>query len=258
MLPAAAEAMPQIQEILTKKAEGRPITPEEYTALSQFVDRVERRTIQIKEEAVRAEEERAAAARAEIPTVAFTMPLEQAGIKEHVFNILVEAGFETVGDLMFTLKSDPNKVLGLAGVGPKAMQSIEEALSALTFPEPEPAVSDEVISSEAGVAPEVAAEPVTVEEVPLPEGQGEVKKESKKVVEEVEDENAKDGVSLDELFKMKPEIFQAAGDVDDDGDKKKGKKKKKASVELVLDEDLGEVVGRKKHKRGEDDPGEEW
>ncbi|HEX9092698.1 MAG TPA: transglycosylase domain-containing protein, partial [Coriobacteriia bacterium] len=34
--------------------------------------------------------------------------------------------------------------------------------------------------------------------------------------------------------------------------KKKGKKKKKG-VELVLDEELGEVVGRKKHKRGEDD-----
>ena len=32
---------------------------------------------------------------------------------------------------------------------------------------------------------------------------------------------------------------------------KEGKKKK--GVELVLDEELGEVVGRKKHKRGEDD-----
>ncbi|MFN8413809.1 MAG: transcription termination factor NusA [Anaerolineales bacterium] len=71
MLPAAVEAIPQIQEILAKKAEGRPVMPEEYTALGQFVDRVERRTIQIKEEAVRAEEERSAAARADIPAQAF-------------------------------------------------------------------------------------------------------------------------------------------------------------------------------------------
>ncbi len=86
-----------------------------------------------------------------------------------------------------------------------------------------------------------------------------VKKETKKAVsEEEEDENAKDGVSLDELFKMKPEIFQATGAAEeDDDDKKKGKKKKKKGVELVLDEDLGEVVGRKIHKRGEDELAEE-
>jgi hypothetical protein len=70
--------------------------------------------------------------------------------------------------------------------------------------------------------------------------------------EEVEAENAKDGVSLDELFQMKPEIFRSATTEEEDAEKKKGKKKKKG-VELVLDEELGEVVGRKKHKRGTDD-----
>ena len=57
---------------------------------------------------------------------------------------------------------------------------------------------------------------------------------------------------------MKPEIFQTpAGEEDDSADKKKGKKGKKKSVELVLDEERGEVVGRKKHKRGDDDLGED-
>jgi len=260
MLPAVTESIPQIQEILAKKAENRPITPEEYSALTQFVDRVERRTIQIKEEAVRAEEERSAAARAEIPAAAFEMPLEQAGIKEHVFNILTEAGFETVGDLMFSLKTDSNKVLGLPGIGPKAMQSIDESLAMLTFPEVEPAptqteeapapVVEEVAEPSAAVAP--------VEDQSAVEQQGEVRKESKKTVGEEDDEHAKDGVSLDELFKMKPEIFQSTGDAEEDSDKKKGKKKKKASVELEFDEDLGEVVGRKKHKRGDEDLGDEW
>ncbi|MBI1854783.1 MAG: transcription termination/antitermination protein NusA, partial [Chloroflexi bacterium] len=133
-LPAAAEAMPHIEEILAKKAENRPVTPEEYTALGQFVDRVERRTTQIKEEAARADEERVTAARANVPSAAFTMPLEGLGLKEHIFNILVEAGFETIGDLIMSLKTDPNKVLGLSGVGPKAMQNIEEQIAAITFP----------------------------------------------------------------------------------------------------------------------------
>jgi hypothetical protein len=58
---------------------------------------------------------------------------------------------------------------------------------------------------------------------------------------------------------MKPEIFQNTTPAEDDSDdKKKGKKGKKKGVELVLDEDLGEVVGRKKHKRGDDGQGEDW
>ena len=259
MIPAAVEVIPQVQDILAKKAENRPIMPEEYTVLGQFVDRVERRTIQIKEEAARVEEARTTAARADIPAAAFNMPLDQAGIKEHIFNILTEAGFETVGGLMFTLKTDPNKVLGLAGVGSKALQNIEESLAALTFPEPEPEpVNVEVPITAEAVAVVAATEPVAVEEIPLEKKQLEGKKDAKKVVEE-EEENAKDGVSLDELFKMKPEIFQTTT-TDDDADKKKaaGKKGKKKGVELEFDEGLGAVVGRKKHKRGDDVVGDDW
>ncbi|MBI3737899.1 MAG: transcription termination/antitermination protein NusA [Chloroflexi bacterium] len=246
-LPSVAEMMPQVEEVLAKKAENRPVTPEEYTLLGQFVDRVERRTTQIKEEAVRADEERVAAARAEVPSAAFTMPLDQLGLKEHVFNILVEAGFENIGDLMLSLKSDANKVLGLPGIGPKAMQNIEEQIAVVTFPEPEPVPVAETPAAQ-------VAEPVAVEEMPAAEKPAKVQKEAEEAVEE---ENAKDGVSLDELFKMKPEVFQPAASDEDEADKKKGKKQKKKGVELVLDEERGEVVGRKKHKRGDGGFGEE-
>jgi hypothetical protein len=202
------------------------------------------------------EEARTTAARADIPAAAFTMPLEQAGMKEHIFNILTEAGFETVGSLMFAIKTDEDKVLGLPGIGSKAMQNIEESLAAMTFPEPE-AVK---VEPEAPVAVEVVvAEPVQVEEMPVEKKQAEGKKEAKKVVEE-DEENAKDGVALDELFKMKPEIFQNAGLVEEEssGDKKKGKKGKKKAVELEFDEGLGTVVGRKIHKRGDTTPDNDW
>ena len=262
MLPAAVESVPLVQEILAKKAENRPIMPEEYTTLEQFIDRVERRTIQIKEEAARVEEERTVAARADIPAPAFQMPLEQAGMKEHIFNILTEASFETVGQLMFVLKTDPNKVLGLPGIGSKAMQNIEESLAALTFPEPEPVVVAKVEEEVAPVAAvveqqPVVTEPVAVEEMPVAKKQAEAKKEAKKPVEE-DEEHAKDGVSLDELFKMKPEIFQGARNTEEEvsGDKKKGKKGKKKAVELEFDEGLGTVVGRKIHKRGGDVDGD--
>ena len=262
LLPNAVESIPAVDEVLAKKAENRPITPEEFAMLGQFVDRVERRTIQIKEDAARAVEEKTASARAEVPIAAFAMPLDQTVLKEHVFNILVEAGFDNVGALMMAMKMDANRVLGLPGIGPKAMQNIEGAIAALTFPEPPPSPSGEPAVEPVALAesqPEaLVLEPLVVEEVPVGEKQVSAKKESRKVVEETEDEHAKDGVSLDELFAMKPEIFQSAGATDEDSaDKKKGKKVKKKSVELVLDEERGQVVGRKKHKRGGDDFGEE-
>jgi len=254
MLPNVVEMAPQIEAILAKKAENRPVTPEEYTSLAQFVDRVERRTFQIKAEAARVEEERSAAVRADIPVAAFAMPLDQAGIKEHVFNILTEAGYETVGDLMMAIKGDSNKVLGLPGVGPKAIQNIEESLAAIKFPEPEvaPVAVKEVPAVEA------LAEPPSAAKTPVEEIQSEVQPEAKstskgKAEEEPENEFAKDGVSLDELFTMKPELFQtaAAATEEEAKDGKKGKKVKKKGVELQFDEGLGTVVGRKKHKRGD-------
>ncbi len=259
MLNTAVEAVPQVEEVLAKKAEGRPITPEEFHVLEQFVDRVERRMILAKEEASRVEDERLAAIRADIPAVAFSMPLSDATeIKEHVFNILTEAGYETIGQLMFDLKTDQNKVLGLAGIGAKAIQNIEESLAALTFPEPAPAPEVE----ESAPAAEVVVESAPVEEMLPDEKPAEKKKEPKRVLEEPEEDGevSKDGVNLDELFSIKPEMFQsAAGTEEDSDDKKKGKKGKKKGVALEFDEDLGEVVSRKKHKRGDEaGSGEEW
>ncbi len=284
LMPSAVESISSIEEVLAKKAENRPVTPEEYDMIAKFVDRVERRESEMKAEAVRvAEGDVSLAEEAGVPAGAFDMPLEQAGIKEHVFNILTEAGIETVGSLMVKMKLDPNSVLGLPGVGPKAIQNIEESLAVLTFPEPaapaepeaapEPELVVEAVTEIQPVAEAAEAQPeavtetlvvetVKVEEAPVADKQAPAKKEARKRVEEEqeEDEGHKDGVSLDELFTMKPEIFQSAEEVDDEDskDKKKGKKGKKKSVALEFDEELGEVVSRKKHKRGDDNFGEDW
>jgi hypothetical protein len=112
-------------------------------------------------------------------------------------------------------------------------------------------VAETVPQPEEVVAPIV--EPAPVEEMPIAEKQAPGRKEAKKHVEEPEDDEHKDGVSLDELFALKPEIFQTAGAREEESDdKKKGKKGKKKSVALEFDEERGEVVARKKHKRGGD------
>lgn len=281
LLPTVVETMPAIEQILTKKAEGRPITPEEYTQLSQFMDHVETRTVQIQEETAREEEERVAAARAEIPVTAFDMSIYDAGLKEHILNILTEAEYQNVGDLILTLKLDTDKVLGLAGIGPKAIENIEETLAGLTFPEPEPEPEPETETAAEG-APEAGqvAEDVAAAESPGTDEQGEAQPEAvaegvaeasaEEKVEEKKDEEeltedsdlVKDDVSLDKVFALK-EMFETGrvevAEEEPPDDKKKKKKKKKKHVEIEYDEELGEVVARKKHKRGgDDDFGEDW
>lgn len=279
LLPAVVESIPAVEGILTKKAEGRPLTPEEYQVLATFVDRVERRTIQIVEEAQKAEEERIAAVRSEIPETAFNILLEQLALKEKVHKILVEAGYETVGGLSMMMKLDPDKVLGLTGIGPKAMQSIEEALANFTYPEPEkveealeveavvvePAaeavaeVKTEAIEAESvGETPSevVVAEAIEpVEPVTVAETSAVVPETEGKVVE-------KEAVTLDELFTLRPELIKVeatAEDEEENGDKKKSKKKKKKFVEVEYDPDLDKVLVRKMHKRGDTDlVSEDW
>src|SRR5512147_1330244 len=70
-MAAIAEAehdrIASIEEILTKKSQGRPLTPEEFLSLIQFVDRVERHRMEQTRAAIAAAEQRLAEAKAGIP-----------------------------------------------------------------------------------------------------------------------------------------------------------------------------------------------
>jgi N utilization substance protein A len=244
----------RISEILAKKAEGRPITPEEYTALAQFVDRVERRSIERQRADDKINAEKLAEARSGIPDAAFEQSLEVLGLPEHVFNILTEADYTSAGDLLMAMKLSPDKVLGLPGIGPKAMQAIEKAVTetshvnaAPPVVEPEPVIEVAPVEMPT-VEGEPAAEPLEIlETVETPAAEA--------TVAAVPEETAE--ISFEELFKLRPDTIHPAGEEDDKSDKK-GKKGKK-SVEYQFDEDRGEVVGRKKHKRGDADwTGEDW
>ena len=248
----------RISEILGKKAEGRAITPEEYSALAQFVDRVERRTVERQRAEDKETAEKLAEARAGIPDSAFEQPLDALGLPEHVFNILTEADYLTAGDLLLAMRLSPDKVLGLPGIGPKAMQAIEKAVAEtkVTAEVEVPVVVEEPAPVEvAPVEPAPVETAIPVEGEAVPETvEAEVKVEEP--VAAVEGEPAPE-ISFEELFKLRPETFRPGAE-DEDKTDKKGKKGKK-SVEYQFDEDRGEVVGHKKHKRGDADwTGEDW
>ena len=267
----------RISDTLAKKAENRPITPEEYTTLAQFVDRVERRSLERQRAEDKANSEKLAEARAGIPAIAFEQPLDSLGLPEHVFNILTEADYNTAGDLLLAMRLSPDKVLGLAGIGPRAMQAIEKAVtetSAAPEPVAEIAPAAEVAPVAETSAPAVEAtglvEPVA--EVPAAEATAATAEaiatdapaaetaavlEAQPTAAAPAEEEAGTEATFEELFKLRPDTFKPGTEEDDHGDKK-GKKGKK-SVEYQFDEDRGEVVGRKKHKRGDVDwTGEDW
>jgi N utilization substance protein A len=282
------ENVPRVELILGKKAEGRPITPEEYQFLSQFVDRIERGVIHRRTAEKLAEEERRKEVRAEIPVAAFAMSLEDLALTDRIFVLLSSSGYETIGDLMFQLTLDEDAVLGISGIGPKAMEEIKEKLTTISFPsaqleeivpeaveqvEPGTEKPEEVgiLVAEEVVAPEQAE---TVEEVPSAElatpeegapvvegvsAELEIVGEEQVPTEngEVKEEEAEKPVDFNEIFTLRPEILGIQPDTeeedDDDLDKKsKKKKKKKKFVEVVYDPDRDITLVKRKRKRGGD------
>lgn len=164
----------QIETILAKKAEGRPVTPEEYNFISQFVDRVERGLIRQREEEMRAQEELERVERANVPAPAFEIRLEDFDVSDHLYAIISQAGWDTVGDLMLQMRLESDSVLSLNGMGPKAMTELEEALEKL----------DQEFQQQA--AEEAAAAEAEAEAEAEPEAEAEEQLETEADVEQME------------------------------------------------------------------------
>ena len=290
---AEVEIVSQIEAILVKKDEGRPVTPEEYSILGQFVDRIERGIIAMHQAERAVELEQIAKVQEKIPAAAFEIPLEELGFTERVTNLLIEAGHESVGDLMVQMELDSDAILALNGIGPKAMEKIENTLAEVTFPEPEiveeaPEVevaeeaeteptaegAEEVVEAEP--AEEAVEEGETLEEPAAAELEPEVEAAeiapAVEVKEPVQEEDAEEPaaeeeeVSFEEMFALEPETFEkqfAESEFEDEGEleeeaRKKKKEKKKKYVEMEYDPDQDVVIVKRKRKRDEEDWQEDW
>lgn len=289
MAETESENIPRVELILAKKAEGRPITPEEYSFLSQFVDRVERGLIHRRTAEKLAEEERRKEIRATVPVAAFAMSLEDLALSDRIYDLLGSSGYETIGDLMFQLALDEDAVLGISGIGPKAMEEIKERLTTISFPSPqleevvpeapeqvEPQVgipaevsepaADEIITPEVPLeAGDIQpAQPIALEEaVPITDDGGEIPElvGEQPVLAgegEVKEEEVEKPVDFNEIFALRPEILGIQPDADEEEDeedldkKSKKKKKKKKFVEVVYDPDRDITLVKRKRKRGGD------
>jgi N utilization substance protein A len=143
-----AEVIAQIETILQKKEEKRPIMPEDYLLMIDFVKTVENYRLSLLEgERVirRAEIEEALA---KVPAAAYQHPLDDTDIPQRVYSILDDAGYSTVGQVMEQFYLDPQKLLDLHGFGPVMLSHVEEMVETIEFAEPA-AEEAEAVSAEA-------------------------------------------------------------------------------------------------------------
>lgn len=252
LLENESEIIPQVEIILAKKAEGRPVTPEEYQLITQFVDRVERGMIRRLQDEYREKEEQEQIARAGIPETVFELPLGEFEISDRVYAVISETGFDNVGELMLTMSIDPDSLHQLSGMGPKAWAELEAAVEkvrvqaekemaekAAAVEEEKTESEDEIVETAEEVTEEIDTEAVVeedavteedavAEEETLPETEDEeaeaaIPEDIEMVVEtetvedvEVEsvDEELSEEVSFEDMFSLKPDEFDITTDED--------------------------------------------
>ena len=111
--------------------------------------------------------------------------MEDFEVSDRVYAVISEAGFLTVGDLMLEMKLNPDNILALNGMGPKAMSELEKAIDALTeklraeeqveeveAEQPESQLATDVepsVETKPAEAEETIAEAQTLEEQPAEE-----------------------------------------------------------------------------------------
>ncbi len=279
---AESDSIEQIETILTKKAENRPIPPEEYKILTQFVDRVQGSVAAERDSARKQIREKLELIRASIPLTAYDTALSEIDLSSRVLNLLTEARYDNAGKVMEQLELDEDKILGLQGFGPKAMVELRTSLQEYEFPEveevevvdeaaieelePGEAVPEDeaesVVEGEEGVEAEEAVGPEEdIEEVAL-EVSGELEVDGAVDLETVTEE-AEAPVDIETVFGEVAEELGIAVDeeelddiviVEDEmpsaAERPEKPKKKRRIVEF--DPESGETVVRRRRKRGED------
>jgi N utilization substance protein A len=278
------EVLHQVETIMAKKQEGRPITPEEYHLIGGFVDRIEHGVIQRRQAIKKEHDLRLKNAQEAVPEAVYDLPIFALGLTKKVTALFQEAEYEFIGDLMVQYFFDNSKLLEIKGIGEKVLEKIQTSFDLLTStlpepePEPEPAPEPEEQHEPEGVSePEiietvdeavimvdtdegVQPEEVTVQDETVVESDDEpVIAEPEAVTEEKEEELP---ISLEDIFKLKPEMLDLPIGSDDllEGDTvaKEKKKRRKKFVEQEYDPDQDVTIYRKKHKRDVNEWDDDW
>jgi N utilization substance protein A len=281
------ERVTQVETVLAKKAEGRPVTPEEYQVLTAFVDLVQKVLEERRDVRRRDYIEKLEKVKATIPPGAYETPLADVGLSTRVFGLLNEAGYESAGQVLEMMNLDPDQILGLAGFGPKSMEELHEILESFEYPIPAPeifeapaeveqpegeaveaeAVAEEAIAAvdETEPAAEAVVAPVEAEAMPEEVAGAEIE-QAAEVPEQVMAEVTEAGepapaiVDVEQAFEQLAKQLKVVEEVADEDEEEeetgvvspKKRKKKKGARHIEYDPVTGEMVVKRRRKRGEE------
>ncbi|MCZ7538398.1 MAG: transcription termination factor NusA [Anaerolineae bacterium] len=265
-LPAdMPDLVTEIERIMEKKLANRPVQPEEYKTLTEFVKVTERRLQAVREAGRSTRRAAMSKVRDLVPDRAYRMTIEELELDEDINRAL--ARIENVGDLMVRVLADVEnlqRMLDQGGAGEDAMEAIRYALDDLVIlragepePEQEPLAEAEALPE---AAAEMVSEPAQEEAVPVVAALAEDEEAMPAFVEPEPAPllNAEEAAELERRAKSAGRL-KTAGTVDDEeafdeeegGEAERDKKKSKGKRrELVFDEERGEVVARRRRKGG--------
>jgi N utilization substance protein A len=264
VVESQATMIEQVSNALARKAEGKPLPPEDYSVMNQFVTRVEKILAEQREGRRKAQARRLAEIRKNLPASAYERTLDVLNLPEALGKALAAAGLETAGQSIERVMLDPDSILTLPEVGARNFEQFKESLEHLILDlrsdekaEAEQAAAEEAqakaataaeavaeaegpsageAAAEEAVAEAAAGEPAETMETLLPAGAELPVAEAAAAVDE--------GVIAAET----EEEEETEGELDEKGAKKKKKSRKKTVVEF--DPETGMTVARRKRKPG--------
>lgn len=256
----------EMQRIMEKRLANKTVQPEEYTALARFADMVERRLLAKRETARQARIAEINAVKATLPQRAFTTPISSLDLPDSILEAL--ESLENVGEIMWRFLIDEDRLRYLLKDLPEdSLMQLQSALDKIVLPETEEVAQPEAMS-EAEATLDVVPEAVEglIAEVDEPIVIGAFGDEDIPVEEPVKQ------TSVVRKEKTSVRTFEpdTEADVEDDDDEtddgfitsgKPGKEKKKKKKErlqrrqLIFDEEIGQVIAKRRRKGGR---GSEW
>ncbi|PJF31196.1 MAG: hypothetical protein CUN51_04835 [Candidatus Thermofonsia Clade 1 bacterium] len=239
-----AELVAEVTRILEKKRAERTVMPEEYQTLMRFVHMAETRLLEQRKAERARRRKLIEQARQNVPRRVFQMPLEELELEEDILAVIRACDIQNVGDLMVCLQVEEHRLLApLEAANVKegaveALSAIKDAIESLvphylSKPEPAPALESQPLKADSEPQEEEAPPAFVDVEAPAPRRTPEplpppvAKPRRPAPAAELPPPPSKEETRRD----------------------KRGKKPKSPARDLIYDEERGETVRLRKHKR---------
>jgi len=234
----------QVQSALARKAEGKPLPPEDYSTMNQFVTSVEKILAEQREGRRKAQTRRLAEIRKNLPPSAYVRTLDSIELPEGLGPALIAAGLESVGQTYERAMLDPDSLLSLPEAGARNFEKLKETLENVILD----LRADEKAEAEQAAA-EKAQEAAAAGEAP--QAAGEAAPEA--AVEGAVTAEAGTEAAAGEAGAAVPVAAGEEEEESEDEEEEKGaKKKKKGKAKAVVEfnPETGLTVARRKRKPG--------